>query len=370
MTFSLAGTIDHIAARLPHALIAPAALGRVRRLAESFPASLTSWIDLECRLRAGDPQVDLSVRIDARGRQQLAQHSGARLPSHAVAWQRVAAFAQAWADPATATYRCVAAVWLEFDLAEGADPASVPPRMFIDLARHAGGAADGVGPIGALGTVMAALAPVVGPRIPEWLRGGVGRCLEALPPSAELLYVGLPVDERLTSLRLCVLGLNERHCAEYLGAVDCQSHVSSSGRALGTWRGRRRDHAVRGAMLHLDLDDRGRVGSRLGLEYPLRRRPQVMGVIADTDFLAELVACGVCTPDKRDAILAWPGCEVATLPHEIWPSLVMRRVSHVKVVSNREAPPEAKAYLCFAHAPRLAAGVRRPPLFVPAPIAS
>jgi hypothetical protein len=350
-SFSLAGTIDHAAARLPPALVAPEALAAVRRIAALIPASLTSWIDFECRLQSGRPQVDLSVRVDQRGRDRLAACSLALQESPAGgAWRRVEALAREWADTATPTHRDVAAAWLEFDLDAGGDAAAAPPRVFIDFARPASAEGD------RCRAMTAALAPIVGRPVPEWLSGGLGRCLRELPPGTELVYVGLPAHERVTVVRLCVLGIDERSAAHYLEAVGWSGDAAALRWRLGSWRRPGGDRVTRSAILQFDLDDRGRIGSRVGLEYPLRRRPQVKGAVADAGFLDDLVACGACAAEKRDAILAWPGCEVAVLPHEIWPSLVMRRVSHVKIVCDRNEPLEAKAYFCFAHAWRPTVG--------------
>jgi hypothetical protein len=356
--FSLAGTIDYIAPRLQGALVAPEALTAVRALAESIPASLTSWIDFECRLREGRPQVDLSVRIDRRARDRFARYSRERAAaSGGAAWHRAAALGQAWADPATSTSVAVGGLWLEFDLAAGIDPATAPPRLFIDFVRQAPAPAD------RLDILADALAPITGSPRPEWLRAGIHRCVHALPAAAGIVYVGLPADDRVTAVRLCVIGMDEADAAGYLETVGWPGDVAVLDRRPGSGR-------ARGGIVHLDLDDRGGIGSRIGLEYPLRRRPQVKGVVADTALLDHLVASGACAAAKREAMLAWPGCELGVLPHEIWPSLVMRRVSHVKFVCDRDEPFEAKAYLCVAHEWRQELARSVPPLFEPPPIAS
>jgi hypothetical protein len=368
--FSLRGTIDHAASRLPPALVSPAALGAVRRIAAAFPAAMTSWIDFECRLQDDAPQVDLSFRIDRRARHLLAGYSEAREASSSVcsgaAWGRVAAFAREWADAAAPVHRNVAAVWLEFDLEPAADSATASPRVFIDLDGPARAAPDRLGrALGALGAITSVLAPFIGRPAPAWLAEGLGRALRELPPGAELLYVGLPAGERVSTIRLCVRGPNEHRgaagYADYLGAIGWPGLAGS---------GLFRERDTRAAILHFDLDDRGSVGTRLGFEYPFRRRPQVKGIVVDTTFLDDLVTSRACTPGKRDALLAWPGCEIGVLPHEVWPSLVMRRVSHVKIVADRDRPIEAKAYCCFAHAWRTALADRRPPLSGPFPMAS
>jgi hypothetical protein len=369
MTFSLAGTIDCAAAHLPPGLITADAWALVRQIADSLPASLTNWVDFECRLRGDAAQVDVSLRIDRRGRDQLAGHARVRSaqspPAARPAWRRVASFTREWADACTSIHRDVDAMWLEFDVDPRADLAAARPRVFVDLAPHARTAPRRPG------AIASALAPFVGRVAPAWVTGGVARCLAALPPDAGVLYVGLPAGERVATVRLCLRGLDHSRAAEYLGAAGWPGDIADFRRRLAAWHRPGPARFACGAILHVDLDARGGLGSRIGLEYPLRRRPQVKGGVAESGLLDDLVACGACAPAKRDAILAWPGCGMTVLPHELWPSLVLRRISHVKIVYDSGRPIEAKAYCCFAHAwrPRLASAYRPPALSAVPPIA-
>jgi hypothetical protein len=105
-------------------------------------------------------------------------------------------------------------------------------------------------------------------------------------------------------------------------------------------------------MLHLDVLE-GALLPRLGLEYTLQRAPQVRGRIAEGAFVDRLVECGLCHPERRDALLGWPGYEVRTLRHELWPSWLIRRVNCVKLVHEPGREPQAKAYLLAFHQPYL-----------------
>ena len=79
--------------------------------------------------------------------------------------------------------------------------------------------------------------------------------------------------------------------------------------------------------------------------------PVLSGSLAERAFLEALVARGLCSRAKCDALLAWPGVRSERLAHELWPSHVGRWVNHVKVVCG-DAEPRAKAYLCVHHARR------------------
>ena len=366
MTLSIADTIDQIAPRLPSALVSSTALAAVRRVAASLPATLTQWIDLECRLQSGSPQVDLSIRVDAVQARALARvarrparaaHAPDGSRTSAAAWQRVAAMAAAW-DAATAAGD-VEGLWLEFDLREDAAPL---PRMFIDFARNRWT------PHESAARVRAVLAPHVSG---AWMRDAIARCVDRLPSDVELRYVGLPADDEIRVIRLCLLARDERHALECLTAVRWPGDIEPVRRLCDRWRRSRGADHTNGAILHLDVTPSAAPADRIGLECPFRRRPQVKGVLTDAAFLDELVACGACSAAKRDALMRWAGCELASLPHALSPRLLLRRISHVKVVFDRDRDPEAKAYLCAAHLarPRAAAAVRPPALFANRPIA-
>jgi hypothetical protein len=103
-------------------------------------------------------------------------------------------------------------------------------------------------------------------------------------------------------------------------------------------------------LLHLDVA--GDVGHRVGIEYVFSRSEQLRGHVAETGFLDHLEALGLCSPAKRSGLSAWAGYSTERLPHELWQSLLVRRLNHVKLVLSPDAPPQAKAYLSFHHVPR------------------
>jgi hypothetical protein len=163
-----------------------------------------------------------------------------------------------------------------------------------------------------------------------------------------------------------VFARDERHALDCLTASGWRGDLRPVRRLCDRWRRSRGADHTNGAILHLDVTPAAVPGDRIGIEFPFRRRPQVRSMLPDAGFLDELVACGACSEAKRDAIGGWAGCELAALPHALSPRLILRRISHVKVVFDRDRDPEAKAYLCAAHLARpraRTAGVRPPALF-------
>ncbi len=104
--------------------------------------------------------------------------------------------------------------------------------------------------------------------------------------------------------------------------------------------------------LHLSFDVIEEILPRVGLEgsFPCqpRREPRWASLFEG------LVRRGLCSPAKRDALLAWTGYDTFWTAPDRWPvaalgpgGACLRLLSHVKVVCGPDRDPEAKAYLVF-----------------------
>lgn len=339
---SLSGVIPTVNRYMPAALTPAAALGRLAVNCRALPAALTHGLYLECRLSA-DARVDLVVQVDERGRAILAgANPSARLPWQLLAhphWEQVRRLCARWADPSSPLAGSIRGVWLEFDAPGAHEPADVPlPGVFVKLEPSAP-----AGPERALEAVLAAL-PGVSP-MPGSVRA-FRRCVEELPAGAYVSYLGSFAPRGTDAVRLCLVGIVEDALPGYLARVGWPGDPRALAdllRSVGAPDGRRL-HPGPG-MLHLDVGGDG-VQPRIGLEYVLERGGQISGRLRETGFLDRLVELGLCTAAKRDGLLAWPGYSFENFAHELWPSLVKRRVNHVKLVYEEGRPPEAKGYLC------------------------
>ncbi|HKG94394.1 MAG TPA: hypothetical protein VKA84_20950 [Gemmatimonadaceae bacterium] len=348
---TLADTLRHFAPLVPEALVSRRALARATDAAALMPAALSNLIYLECRLRADDDRVDLAVNVDQRGRGILAGTApasaalGDDVRAHP-AWARVGELARRWADPAAPLADAVEGIWLELDDAagRGAVPA---PGVFVDFdhrALAAGGEGDGADRL-----MADALAPLLGGAVPRDQAARLRPCLDALPAGAFVIYLGVMLSragaDASPPVRVCAMGVKGPALANYLRAAGWPGDPHEIARVAA-------ELAPAGAaMVHLDVGAAG-VAPALGLELTFARRPQLDGVLAEAGLLDALAARGLCAAEKRDALAAWPGYRVETLPHELWPSVVVRRLNHVKVVCGPEGAREAKAYLCVHHEPR------------------
>jgi hypothetical protein len=338
----LSGVIASVGRYVPAALASRGALGRLVQSCGSIPAALTHGIYLECRL-SSDERVDLVAQVDGRGRAILAGTDPVvRLPRRLRArphWEGVRRLCARWADAGSALSGSVLGVWLEFDAPGASEMADVPlPGVFLKLELSAP-----AGPERGLEDVLAALPGIApGHGSVRTLR----RCVEVLPAGAYVSYLGSFAPRGTDAVRVCLVGIGEDALPAYLARVGWPGDpraLEDFLREVSTAGGRRL-HPGPG-MLHLDVGGDG-VRPRIGLEYVLERGGQIRGRLRETGFLDRLVELGLCTAAKREGLLAWPGYSFENFAHELWPSLVKRRVNHVKLVYEEGRPPEAKGYLC------------------------
>lgn len=323
------------AGTLPPPLVSAAARARVMRACAAIPAELTSWGYLECRLGADDDRVDLITRVDRRASRLLPDR-----------WSTPASLAREWRSAASPLHEAVRSLWLEFDLPAREEAPPGRPGLFVSLAREAQPRrASGPGAEGAPGPVEPFLAAAAG----EGAGGATGRCRRALPGGAFVPYLGVFPHREGSPLRVCVAGLAEDALPAFLRRLGWGGWADLGARLGSIARSRAGVRAPGPLLLHLDFY--GELGDRIGLEYVCAPGEQLTGQLAELRFLDHLVELGLCTPEKREALAAWPGFSRVRLPHEIWRSLLVRRLNHVKIQLSTTGAMSAKAYLSFHHRP-------------------
>jgi hypothetical protein len=276
---------------------------------------LFTGMGFERHLGSAQPRTDVVLRCTSRDRncERLAELC-ARWPG------ALPRFARLWrSDPELAR---IETLWLELDCPLEND--SQPPALFFSLE-----AGD---------TVMARALDVLGRPLTDADQRVVDS-LRAWSPRIALYYCGLMFSRDRAPLRLCVSGV-------------VAEEVAGLARHLGTsWTTRLDRYATADTpvVLHVDLTREGRAGARMGIE------------IKQADWqpmLARLFDDGLCSSSERDEILDYPAIRPITneqlrqalsrlLPHEA--THLIKRINHVKLVSDGERGLSAKAYLYLAY---------------------
>ncbi|HEV7518581.1 MAG TPA: hypothetical protein VGR07_19985 [Thermoanaerobaculia bacterium] len=308
---------------LPVALLDCPARKRLNGATHHLPADSLGVI--EVRLAPDEPEVDLSIGLNQP--YQARQMAGQLSPCHADE------FLSRWAE---GKWEQLPTLWLEFDLNRGA--ANRPPPL---LCAQLSPKTD---PLWLADSLLPALH---GQPLTAAQRELVLSCTREVPPSARLLYAFSLLSRPGNAVRLEILGLGPAEARDYLARVA--PHV------LPTWaeiapllEGTENPH------LSFDIGATGEVLPRIGLEGAFPRQP--MREPRWAELLGRWVEIGLCSPEKRDAVLGWPGQDSFWTAPDRWPveavgvgGACVRFLSHLKVVGEAGRPPQVKAYLGLQH---------------------
>lgn len=344
---SLTDTLDVLRPLLPPPLVSADAFARARAAVEHLRPEITDGIHFECRLHGRSARVDLVLIVRREGGALLAGPAARTppgVPPGDRGWRRLAAFCRRWTASGSPLRELIEHIWLEYDVEAGGETGPPAPGVFC-LLRGPRRNADTARELRRRTlTIVEALTGRPASRVVrECLSTGLAR----LPADAVVPYVGFMLGRRSPTIRLCIAKL-PLAVAETYGAAT----AAVGGPEVARIAGQAALPAGAGGpwyvpMLHLDVDERRGFLRRIGMERPFRQPCQLVGETgaAERRLLEALTAQDLCTREKRDALLTWPGRSVAMLGHELGWSMVERRINHVKFVHEPGVGTETKGYL-------------------------
>jgi hypothetical protein len=319
--FTFADYLRPLLALLPPVLISPAALADLTAVGELMPEALDYYnAVLEFWLNDPRPAADMQgcAAVDRQGQAALAGLAAPGSPAALLfahpAWRRIGAFCRAWADPASPLSRHVDHIWFDFDLLTGRPAIPVPFVLF------------GLVPLGlrvppeacteesratALAVAEAGVALLQGAPLAPAVRGALARCFHALPPGAQIAFAAVPLARPTTDIRLIVKGLAFDAFAGYLREIGWPGDPARVGPAV--------DAAARFSdATWLDLDVGAGIAPKFGMEYHLYEGEPALEPRwgAFFDFLEDQ---GLCSPEKRDAVLGILGTSDRETLGDLWP---------------------------------------------------
>ena len=317
-------------------------LDRARRLPLSV---LDAPFGFEFRLGEPDPDADLFVVVLPGSdlsrhyvREGTRAERGSPPAARAAAAALAAGLRQQVADPDSYLARTVSSVVLEYDLA-GLAPGRPPPPPGIFLSPRYGapGSRDGFSEHRDPAGLLAALAATVGWNGHEEMLGAVERIYAALPERGYVFHAGALPARSPRAFRILLKGIAREEVPPLLERVEWPGPTAAAADVLASM-----DALVDYVAVSLDVTARG-PGPRLGLE--LYRAPKWFAVDRRgwRPFIARIEENGWCLPAKAEGLRRWPGAERLFGDGEV--HLVRRGINHVKVVVERGARTEAKAYV-------------------------
>lgn len=331
---------DYLKIVIPHLhpdLVAPEALSYIQSLAHILPPS--SMAGFECRLGANQSRVDFQTSLP------LEQNLPEQFLTYPI-WRSLQEFYREWALPTSLLHQVVEEIGLEFDI-DGCLNGVPIPCIFLSLKSIAASDSD---------KLIKTASSLLKRQISTQLESNLQLCADSLPPGAFFSYFGAMLSRSSDeAIRVIVKGLTPEQLGDYLTQIGWTDPTNTFSALVPTL-----SRFVNDGLLSFDVGKR--IYPRIAWEGFLKKLPQEQPQWQL--FLDYLVEQELCTPNKRDALLAWSGYSHPSSAPELWPrniswgdhllgsraiSLFWRWINHIKLVYQPGHPLQAKAYLGFAH---------------------
>lgn len=364
MDYRLADYLRVIKPYVPPELVSVASLLQLDRVAHFLQPTWGAW--LECNLGAGVQAISFAVHLPDRGIDPHPQLLSSQ------EWQRIQESYLARERGTSAMGQGVASIWLSFDLDRQNSDIPIPNKVFLgaieseelDLGELHFGVERAAN---CCWLAQTAIEQLCGQGISSGLQENLFACLQALPPGAQVLYLGLtiarqakrPKQVRPKQVRIDISGIPVLALGQYLsdsGWLGSAVELEAIAQLLYG--------LVDRIVLNLELGEESEFGSafagKVGLECYLDRR------LDDSaqwhPLLNYLLETQLCTPEKCKALLNWPGFCHESSTEGAWPrnlavvsnflggrakSVMAREILHIRLAWESGGSLEAKAGLWF-----------------------
>jgi hypothetical protein len=334
--------LNLITPNLSEALVSPSVLKSLQQVVKLLPPLSPAL--LECRLAPGRSQVDLSV-----GLQPMKIPIAESLLANPF-WQQIHQFCQDWTTANSLSHETIKDIWLEFDI-DGKIENLKAACWFFTLRGEVFQNKDPE----ALSKLLQLVSLLQNAPVDECRTNLILRCVDELPDNVGIDKIGAMLTRQGKPLRLNVNGLSAQAIPAYLARVQGEAINSELVEIVNHF-----SHLSDQIVLCFDIEQE--IGSRIGLECYLDKQPQKEP--RWSEFLDNLVKTNLCTSEKREALLNWPGLIQQKDAQDSWPvnlqnieswmdkdkiSVFWRTINHLKLVYQPHHPLEAKAYLAFGH---------------------
>jgi hypothetical protein len=345
----------HVEPYLSEELISHQNYSEIKNLIDYFTGSVTSFFGFESSLSSAEDQSDFLFAVSARRgeREALADlFQKGDFPDafcQKPEWQRIGRFIESWVDPQSILYHKILGLWFEFDSEDLVADRPIP-NIFIhpepiqtfpskDASQHAW-------------LFSPALSLLHGSPVSKKIERTILTCIQRLPPDASLFQVGIMLSRPTSHIRLVFKRMHPHQIIPYLKSVgwtDETDGLSSLLNELAKY--------VTRIVLHISVGET--IDKKVGIEcsfYPDLFNKETRW----SDFLTYLTQKEVCLPEKKSAVIHFPGVEqeVSTVDSEFTSSMsavkipdnkmcssaLVRYISHIKLSYEPNYPLDAKVY--------------------------
>jgi hypothetical protein len=318
-----------------------------------LPLAVSSYY-WECRLSDGARQVDFLTQIAGvdEGRMCVTE-KGADAGSSEVfpenlLWNQAHDFFRQWSDPRSALHEAVPLIWLEFDHIEDILP-EVPLPSFsfcldplyserrsweqyvtlLNMRKRCAVAEKGL---------QLLFGHALSPRQEQSLVA----CFEALPAGGRIIHISAMVARSPAVVKLYGSVPKDQLFA-YLARIGWPGSAAELTDIVTMFC----TPDIADADMFIDVTVEEAVTARLGLAFAQQQIDNLPCRDATRRILLErCVQTGLCTREKREALLTWPGGFRALFQDREQPARIQKWLD-VKIVYQPGHPLEAKAYLGF-----------------------
>lgn len=321
---SLRQPVMRMASYLPPLLTSSESLQRIAKVADWFPAEISNTFCFECELTGNSSFADFafSCTRDSAGVKILGRNVDG---IDSTVWKNIGNLCRSVCEEDGSN---INHLWFEFDIG---NERSIPiPCVFLAIRDHCTSNME---------LLIRIFEALNYPSSPQFLKL-LARCFRSPAFRNKSFEVGFMFSRQTDKARLVFFDIatDAVHSLEELGltgAGELKNLLANLREIVKT--------------INLAIDIGHTIASKIGLECQLGGKVQ-----SDQPgwkrLLDTLISMGCSTTEKRDAILSWPGSSVERFNHLLWPTPVVRKISHVKVVWQ-PANLQAKAYLLTRYNP-------------------
>lgn len=343
MGYCLADYLTVITPYLSPELVSTLTLSKMQVIAQKLQPTWGGL--LECYLSPNTAGTDFSVELLNTA---INLEEGIEASS---VWQRIQQVCLSCTNP-TATTHETESIWLEFAL-DGELSEITIPSVFLSLGEERLQYLNDNPANVCSWLTEKAIEPILGQILSVQLQQNLRVCLEALPINAQVLYVGVMLSEQNSTIRLNISGIPPLEISEYLVEIGWTGSATEL-EAIALNLQSLVDRIV------LNFDIGMTVASKVGLECFVDRHLEKNSQWQP--LLNYLVSNKLSTPEKCQALLAWPGfCDEQSSPVP-WPrnltaisnflgkrasSILVRELNHIELILISGNSLEAKGYLWF-----------------------
>lgn len=324
--------------------------------ARYFPGNLTSFLGFECRLKDIESRADWAFAISGKGDDRKVftnLMSNGNLPkqySQQSEWKQIADFAKEWGNQNSILYDKIQSFWLEFDMPNHLPEILIPSVFFGPEKSSSKDVTNKASRFQWL--TNTALPLLKGGPLSKSMERQVLNCIYRLPENASIQFIGVMLSRSSNGIRLYVNRLYPKQIVPYLNSLGWKE----TNDGLTCLIDELEDKADR-FVIGFDIDVNG-ILPIIGIECSFKSN-LFHQETRWNDLLNFLVEKNMCLPEKRDALLRYSGIEnienfsggvmkpltsVSRHLEELISSLIVRYISHIKIVYQSGRALEAKAY--------------------------